>query len=402
MKRLSYLLTIITFLSCVQNTKEKHQPVVKAPDVVQDRVTVAIDSVKKIDNVSFNKIISDIKTKSTRVIDTTNFDNFKEINFYNKQEVSALKLKKLYPDFYKETYNYKATSSYKINFSSNFHSIVVTILKGDNEMESILINYDFNGKIIDSKVISYDEIAEGMSKIESTIDQDKITIDHILWIDDKQVETKVFEIKANGKIAPVSQNGEKTTEKDAETILYSEYTPERLENIQINKFEAEHTHQLDSYKVVSGNYKPEDGQLVAPDTKTDWGDRLLLLNSKNEIVYKSRGVGDIYLFEPHFYKSNSSNKIIIICQLAYEYAFGGEAFIFEKGKIERIGRLDIEGYGEEKYLTEIVKIYEKDNRLEFTFKSDSLVLEPSSVDIVIKNDNVKYIYKANRLTLEKE
>jgi len=188
-------------ISCVQNTKEKQQSVVKAPDVVQD--TIAVDSVKKGSNVNFDKLLQELKTKTTPIIDTTNFDNFKETNFYNEHEVSALKLKNLYPNFYKETHNYKAIASYKINYSSNFHSIVLTILKGDNEMESVLINYDFNGNIIDSKVISYDEIAEGQSKIESKIENNKITINHIFWIDEKQVETKVFKIEANGKIIPV-------------------------------------------------------------------------------------------------------------------------------------------------------------------------------------------------------
>lgn len=57
-----------------------------------------------------------------------------------------------------------------------FHTVVITIKKGDNEMESRLINYDLDGNIIDSKVMAYDEIAEGMSMTNSKIERGKITV----------------------------------------------------------------------------------------------------------------------------------------------------------------------------------------------------------------------------------
>ncbi|PHS08591.1 MAG: hypothetical protein COA88_06405 [Kordia sp.] len=199
--KIQHILFLFVLISCSQNTKEKKETIVKAKDVVD----FVIDSPKKVDDVSFDKIISEIKTKETPLIDSTNFDNFKEIDIYNKQEIEALKLEKVYPNFYKEGYNYKATASYKIEFSKEFHSIVLTILKGEHEMESVLINYDLNGNIIDSKVISYDEIAEGLFKIETKIEKNKITINYTEWTDEKHQLTDIYEVKANGELTFISE-----------------------------------------------------------------------------------------------------------------------------------------------------------------------------------------------------
>ncbi|MFD2562902.1 PA3715 family protein [Aquimarina rubra] len=162
-----------------------------------------IDSLKENETVIFNKIISEIEVKTTPLVEATNFDSFIDEDDYKEVNVKVLKLEKIYPEFYKEGYNYSAIASYKIEYSSNFYSIVVTVLKGDNEMESVLINYDMDGEILDSKVISFDEIAEGYSKIESKIEGNTLTIHNIFWIDEKKVETTSFKIQANGKIEPI-------------------------------------------------------------------------------------------------------------------------------------------------------------------------------------------------------
>ncbi len=188
---------------------------------------------------------------------------------------------------------------------------------------------------------------------------------------------------------------------DTKTIKYTEFKPKKLDNIQIDNFYIENANQIDSFKIISGYYEPNDGQIIAPDTETDWGDRLLLLGNENEILYKSQGVGDVYLFEPHFYKSEKSDTILIIYQLAFEYYFGGEAFILKNGKIKYIGNLDIEGDNAEKSLIDIIEINEDQDRILFSFKSDLLVLEPGSEDILIKNNEVKYIYEDDKLVLTK-
>jgi len=154
------------------------------------------------ENVGFNDIINEIQFKTQPIVDSTNFDNTNVVKHFNLISVNNLQLVKIYPHFYSENYNYKASSSYRIDLSNNFHTVVLNIHKGENEMESVLINYKLNGELIDYKVISYDEIAEGWSRIESNIEDNRITIKNILWIDEKQETIEIFNINENGNIIP--------------------------------------------------------------------------------------------------------------------------------------------------------------------------------------------------------
>jgi len=194
-----YILILLTLISCSQKAKEKKAPFVN----IQDAVEHTADLPKKDKNFSFKKNINELKTKTVPLIDSTNFDTFiEEIKVYNKEEIGILQLKKIYPNYYKEGYNYRAIPNYKMELSKNFHSIVITIFKGDNEMESVLINYDLEGNMIDSKVISYDEIAEGQSSIQSKIEYNQLTVNNIFWVDEKQQTTEMFKIDVRGKIIP--------------------------------------------------------------------------------------------------------------------------------------------------------------------------------------------------------
>ena len=109
------------------------------------------------------------------------------------------------------------------------------------------------------------------------------------------------------------------------TEQYHQFKAETLNNLSIAGFEVLASYQLKNVKVIEGNYRPIDGKIVAPDTEKDQGRRLLILNNKNKIISKSKGVGEVYLNEPYFYKNGLNNDIIIVCQLGYEYFFGAEA-----------------------------------------------------------------------------
>ncbi|MGG5207862.1 hypothetical protein ACQWU4_02860 [Chryseobacterium sp. MIQD13] len=204
--------------------------------------------------------------------------------------------------------------------------------------------------------------------------------------------------KENKKSArkEISEAPETAVVKD---IVFTEFKPESISGLKINGFDIEHAFSVEGNHIVTGNYKPIDGKMTLPDTENDWGNRLLMLNSKNEIIYKSKGIGDAYLYEPYFYKNNQNGNIIIVCQQAFEYFFGGDTFLLEKGKIKHIGNLDIEPKNEEKKLTDILKIKESDKKIIFTFDTDSLVLKPGNEDMIIRNNNVKYVYDHQSLKL---
>ena len=74
-------------------------------------------------------------------------------------------------------------------------------------MESILINYNLKGNIIDHQVVAYDEIAESLSRVESRISENRLTVNHIFWAEEKQIEQVQYEIKNDGIIERIdSQN----------------------------------------------------------------------------------------------------------------------------------------------------------------------------------------------------
>ena len=197
-------------------------------------------------------------------------------------------------------------------------------------------------------------------------------------------------------------NGNKYDETNVEYISYAEYHSPKTENLQIDNLHIEHAYQLGDFKIVAGHYKPVDGEIVPLDTEKDWGDRLLMLDASNNIVYKSKGFGDVYHFEPHIFKSDASDKTIIICQLAYEYPFGGEAFILENKTLKHLGTLDIEPYDEnlDTYLTDVVEINEIEGNIVFTLKSEEVVLKPGSEVEVKTNKNAIYVFQDNALTLK--
>ncbi|MFC7347236.1 hypothetical protein ACFQO9_10950 [Chryseobacterium zhengzhouense] len=186
-----------------------------------------------------------------------------------------------------------------------------------------------------------------------------------------------------------------------EDIKYFEFKPDSISNVNLKGFNVISSFYYHGNKFVTGNYAPLDGKIVKPDSETDYGKRLLVLNNKNEVIFKGRGSGDTFQYWPKFYRNKSNDKVIIVCQMAFEYFFGGEAFLLENNKVRYIGNLDIESDDMEKSLTDIINIEEANNDIIFSFKSDSLLLKPGSDDILIPNNNVRYIYNNSQLTMKR-
>lgn len=146
----------------------------------------------------FKNYISNIDTKHTPFNENTNFDSFIDPGDYDDVDTSILKLDKLYPNFYAKGYNYKAISHYKFQLSDEFYTIVVTVIKGEHEMETLLINYDLNGEIIDSEMVAYDEIVEGVSSSTSKIENLTIKRTSVTLVEEQEDSIEYFQIKENG------------------------------------------------------------------------------------------------------------------------------------------------------------------------------------------------------------
>ena len=264
-----YILILLIFISCAQ--KENKDATVK----VQDTVKLVVSSPKKVSFPSFMEVISETKTRPIPLLETTNFDSFIEEGDYNKVEIEVLKLTKIHPNFYKKEYNFKAIASYKIDLFSNFYSVVVTVLKGDYEMESVLINYDLKGKIIDYKVVSFDEVAESIYRIESKIEQDKLTIKSIADLEEKSEEIEVFKIDAQGKINPI---------KAYKPLKGKDLIEDVIQKLKLNKLKIKY--DFASTKTQPNN--PNETIVVIPEIALEEED-MFRLNSYIVLVDNSTG-----------------------------------------------------------------------------------------------------------------
>jgi hypothetical protein len=186
------------------------------------------------------------------------------------------------------------------------------------------------------------------------------------------------------------------TSAKLDTIAYYRFSPDSIADLTIKGFQIDHSYRLGNRNLITGYYEPDDGKIVPPDTEKDYGHRLLFLKG-NEIMYKSIGVGDTYLYEPYFFKNNKNDKTIVICQQAYEYFFGGNAFLVSNDNITSIGNIDVESEDPETKMVNIVNISEIENKIVFSFKSASLILQPGEKDIQVKNNHVRYEYDGNTL-----
>lgn len=178
-------------------------------------------------------------------------------------------------------------------------------------------------------------------------------------------------------------------------IDFTEFNPELIRGIEIDSFQIDEVYSLDSVFIFPAYC---EGDLESYPNPKNWGDRLVLLKN-GMIEFQSKPVGDVYLFEPHFYKNQVNSTIIIICQLGFEYLCGGQAFSYKNDEIKYIGDLEIASTNEEFGLAQIVKIHEDGENIYFNFIADSLIFQPGHKDEIIEN-NIQYIFDGHSLRLK--
>ncbi|WP_299125894.1 hypothetical protein [uncultured Winogradskyella sp.] len=225
MKFLNILIVIITINFTTRTVAQEREAL-----PAQDAMGTPASDVEK-NTEKFIQLIAAMWTREIPLTDDTNFDSFIEAEDYKTVDAKTLKLEEVYPDFNKEGYNYKAIRSYKIELSEEFYAVVVTLLKGEHEMESTLINYDLKGNIIDYHVIAYDEIAEGQSRIESKITKNMIESNHIFYGNQVQIERILSAILDDGIIDGIDLV-ELHKEYDNYPLIY-----ETLEQLHLNQLD---------------------------------------------------------------------------------------------------------------------------------------------------------------------
>ncbi len=270
-QKMKFLTIFITLLLCVLTTNSKAQETDVQP--AQDATGISLSDIKR-EIARFKQAIEETKTRNLPLIVDTNFDSFIDEADYNAVDVKSLKLDDIiYHNFNKDVHKYKAIASYRINFSEDFYSIVVTVIKGDTKMESVLINYTLDGEFISSILVAYDELTENPTRIISKIIQHRLTRNHI-FIEggEERIEQSEHRVATYGKIEELS----------SEEVLVEEVIQQiGLENAKLNRV------------LVTTKVNPENTQetiMVIPEYGTLYDDETFFnLNTYLVIVNNLTG-----------------------------------------------------------------------------------------------------------------
>ncbi|GAA3520019.1 hypothetical protein GCM10022393_37820 [Aquimarina addita] len=175
-------------------------------------------------NDSSNDIWSSFSFMKMPVADSTNFDNIKKTGALNANDIKKLQLATIYPELGKEGSVFVFIPGYQLIISDTFKTFVVYAYRGDHELESTLITYDSKNKLIDAKVIAYDEIAEGWFRKKSIIKKRLITTIDSFYGDVKKIDTTLYHINELGEINEVKTIFQNNIRPDETIVLNKEYT----------------------------------------------------------------------------------------------------------------------------------------------------------------------------------
>lgn len=181
--------------------------------------------------------------------------------------------------------------------------------------------------------------------------------------------------------------------------FYEEIKIKEIDNFQFpeKNFDISSAYKIKENYIVIGNYKPLDGKIVLPDTKNDYGVRILFLSKDKSIVYKSHGHMDIWGIRTYFFKKN--NKIIMIGGLFMETDEGLDLYLIEKGTIKEIGLLDVYIDDMEKSVINFIEINEINNKIIFSFNSNEIRIFEDNDNK--KSKNIEYEYSQGKLKVNK-
>ena len=156
------------------------------------------NSQSKKENKLEQNILGNYPEMSVPYIDSTSFDNFdfKKKRLGNDQ-VENLKLNEIFSNlnYSKEA---KIFIKQRIKLSDKFNSIVAVCVS-ENEIYTVLVNYDNQLKVINYQEIAYDEIAESCQRKISEVSENKLKQTESDFCNGS-VTNQNFEIESNGKI----------------------------------------------------------------------------------------------------------------------------------------------------------------------------------------------------------
>lgn len=140
--------------------------------------------------------VNEYPVKNVPLVDSTNFSNHVEGKLLSKEEQALLKLPSIFEEQL-ENEKAKIGISYIPKISNNFQSVVYYFYPSNTEVISMLVNYDKDFTIINSQILAYDEIADGILQTTSKLDKNRIELTE--YVSDNP-STLFFKILDNGDI----------------------------------------------------------------------------------------------------------------------------------------------------------------------------------------------------------
>jgi len=172
MKKLTtlFLITVFLFYACDSKTEKK-----ATESVAKDSIHAKVD--KEIPIAKTN-LLANLPIRNFPITDSTTFDNFEKSGIRDNGFLKSIK----FDPRRKDVTNFRL--NYKIPFSENFTSVVITYQGGENELIAILLTVDKSNKIIDKLEIAYDEVAESAFGKTSKIEKNKIVVTSSNWMNE--------------------------------------------------------------------------------------------------------------------------------------------------------------------------------------------------------------------------
>ncbi|OCA77148.1 hypothetical protein BBI01_01410 [Chryseobacterium artocarpi] len=181
------LATTYLFSACNSKTEKK-----TTESVAKDSIPAKTD---KAISIAKTDLLANLPERNFPITDSTTFDNFEKFGMRDNGFLKRIK----FDPRRKDAANFRV--NYKIPFSENFTSVVVTYQGGENELFTILLTVDKNDKIIDKLEIAYDEIAESAFGKTSKIEKNRIVVTNSNWmIEEKPIfKDETYVLEENGK-----------------------------------------------------------------------------------------------------------------------------------------------------------------------------------------------------------
>lgn len=192
MKPLLTIACLLLLMSCNQQNEKTNKP--EQEEVVAEKQ----EEVKKT-NTTIPEL-EELSLKEFPFVDSTNFENDD-----NRGIKDADLLRRIHFDV--EDVNLKQVRlRYKLNYSPNYYSIVLTYPLGEHELITTLFNINKRGKILDFLDIAYDEIAESAFRKESLLKKNEVILTDWNYMSEEPTKTVTrYSINEQGKFEEVGE-----------------------------------------------------------------------------------------------------------------------------------------------------------------------------------------------------